>query len=65
MEHVKVNSSNIVSIGHEGTTLQVTFKSGSTYEYHPVDKDDFNKLLNASSVGKTLNGLGLKGVKIE
>lgn len=65
MEHIAVNSSNVLSIGHEGITLQVTFKSGDTYQYHPVDKDDYNKLLNAASVGKCLNSMGLKGTKIE
>ena len=65
MDHVSVNSSNISSVGHEGDTLQVTFKHGGTYEYSGVSKDAFNKLVNAPSVGKHLNAMGIKGVKLE
>jgi hypothetical protein len=65
MEHVAVNSSNVASVGHEGDTLQVTFKHGGTYEYSGVTKDAFNKLVNASSIGKHLNAMGIKGTKIQ
>ncbi|MGA2160333.1 MAG: KTSC domain-containing protein [Dehalococcoidia bacterium] len=65
MEHISVNSSNILSVGHEGNTLQVTFKDGRTYEYSGVSKDAFNKLINAPSVGKHLYAMGIKGVKLE
>jgi len=65
MIHIPIVSSNIISAGHEGDVLEVTFKHGGTYEYKGVDKDEFNKLLSAPSAGKHLNSLGITGIKIK
>lgn len=64
MQHISVSSSNIKSVAHEGETMQVTFVHGGTYQYSGVDKDTFNGLLSAPSIGKALNQLGLLGVKL-
>lgn len=65
MEHVKVESSNIESIGYESGIMEVRFKNGGLYQYRGVSKDDYNELINAKSVGKHLNQMGIKGRKIE
>lgn len=65
MEHVSVNSSNISSVGHEGDTMEVLYKHGTPYRFSPIDKDTFNDILNAPSVGKAIHALGIKGIKIE
>jgi hypothetical protein len=65
MEEITVNSSNISSVAHEGDKMRVTFKHGGTYEYSGVDKDMFNDLLAAPSIGKFLSGMGIKGIKLE
>jgi hypothetical protein len=64
VQHISVDSSNIKSVAHEGDTLEVTFKHGGTYQYSGVDKDTFNGLLSAPSIGKALNQSGLLGVKL-
>lgn len=50
-----VKSGQIESIGHEGDTLAVKFKSGGTYHYHGVSADDFTKLQKAESLGSHLH----------
>jgi hypothetical protein len=57
---VKVTSSNIDSIGYEGDTLFVQFKSGTVYSYSKVDANTFNNMTKSESVGKYLNG-SIKG----
>lgn len=57
MKHIKVESSNIYSIGHEGSTLEITFKNkagepGATYAYTPVSFDGYKAFFNAESKGK-------------
>jgi len=52
MEHRKVDSSHISSIGHEGAMLEVRFKSGQLYRYYGVPSIIFTSLLRAKSVGK-------------
>lgn len=49
-----VKSSQIESIGHDGTTLAVKFKSGGLYHYHGVSVSDFEKLKKSESVGAHL-----------
>ena len=49
-----VKSSQIESIGHDGSTLAVKFKSGGTYHYQGVSADDFSKLQKAESLGSHL-----------
>jgi hypothetical protein len=49
-----IKSSQIESIGHQGDTLAVTFKSGGTYHYHGVSADQFSALSKAESVGAHL-----------
>jgi len=48
----KVESSNISQIGFEAGLLEVTFNSGSTYQYFDVDEKLFEDFLNADSKGK-------------
>lgn len=55
MIRIPVTSSNLVSIGHEGTTLEVEFKHGGLYRYFNVPVDKYNALMSAESVGKFLN----------
>ena len=65
MIHIPVTSSNIKSVAHEGEVMEVTYNHGGTYAFSGVDKDQFNGLLSSQSIGKSLNALGLKGVKLE
>lgn len=53
-DYVSVNSSNIYNVGYDkkAKTLEVEFKSGSTYQYEDVSKKVFNELVHAFSVGK-------------
>lgn len=46
-----VTSSNIESIGHNGTDLFVKFKGGGTYRYPGVSVDHHDKMLEAGSPG--------------
>lgn len=55
-----VKSSNIEAIGHEGSTLAVKFKSGGTYHYHGVTKEQFDGLSKAESIGKAMAGIKAK-----
>lgn len=50
-----VESSNVQSIGHDGTDLYVLFLNGSYYKYEDVPASKFNSLLAAESVGSYLN----------
>lgn len=49
----KVDSSNINDIEYDDrrNTLKVTFKNNTTFEYHGVSKDEYEKLMKASSIG--------------
>ena len=53
MDRTPVDSSNVVSIGHDPktNTLEIEFRGGSVYQYHGVDKDKHAALLNAKSIG--------------
>jgi hypothetical protein len=50
----KVKSSNLIGIGYDdkSETLAVQFKSGTTYHYSGVSRDQYEALKAAESVGK-------------
>ena len=54
MNMIPVSSSNINSIGYEGTTLYVRFHSGGLYAYFDVPISEYNGLMSASSHGSYL-----------
>jgi hypothetical protein len=54
IQFTEVKSSNIISIGHDGTNLYVNYKSG-TYKYENVDKSVYESLLTSESKGKFMN----------
>lgn len=49
-----VKSGQIESIGHEGNTLAVKFRSGGVYHYHGVSSAQFAELQKAESLGSHL-----------
>lgn len=55
-----VESSNLESVGHDGTNLFVRFKNGSIYVYLHVPESLYQELLAADSKGKYL-GKHIKG----
>lgn len=55
-----VESSNLESVGHDGTNLFVRFKNGSVYVYFHVPEALYQELLVADSKGKYL-GKHIKG----
>ena len=61
MDRKPVDSSNIRSVGWENGVLEVEFKNYSIYHYYGVDKETFQQLIAAESVGKYL-GTHVKGV---
>lgn len=54
MNMTPVSSSNISSIGYDGSTLYVRFNSGTLYAYYDVPQSIHNGLMSASSHGKYL-----------
>lgn len=64
MKHEPVKSSMIESLAHEGTTLQVKFKGGATYECQGVTPEQFHTLKHSASVGKHLNSMKITGRRI-
>ena len=54
MNMIPVSSSNISSIGYDGTNLSVLFNSGGLYEYFNVPQSIYNGLMSASSHGSYL-----------
>lgn len=57
MENIQftpVQSSNIISVGHDGTNLYVNYKSG-TYKYENVDKSVYESLISSESKGRFMN----------
>ena len=54
IQFTEVKSSNIISVGHDGTNLYVNYKSG-TYKYENVDRSIFESLLTSDSKGKFMN----------
>lgn len=55
-----VDSTNLESVGYDGTNLFVRFKNGSIYVYIHVPESLYRELLNAKSKGKFL-GKYIKG----
>jgi len=53
------NSSRIHSVSYEGNLQELTveFSRGGTYKYFGVPEDVYIMLVNAESVGKTLNSM--------
>lgn len=53
----KVVSSNIEAMGYEGDrkTMTVEFKGGARYEYANVEKDLYDAILAADSIGSTFS----------
>jgi len=61
----QVESSNVSAIGHHhGDVLRVRFKSGGLYDYIGVTEPMFKEIAQAESVGKAINGLGIKGNRV-
>lgn len=54
IQFTQVQSSNIISVGHDGTNLYVNYKSG-TYMYENVDKSVYESLLSSDSKGRFMN----------
>lgn len=52
MDMIPVTSSNISSIGYDGSTMHIRFNSGGLYAYHNVPSSVYNGLMGASSKGK-------------
>ena len=52
MNMIPIASTNISSIGYEGTTLHIRFNSGGLYAYHGDPSNVYNSLMNAPSKGK-------------
>lgn len=52
---IKVESSNVKSVGYNENTLYVLFKNGGLYQYKDVPVKIYDELLVAESVGKYLN----------
>lgn len=57
MKHEPVTSSTIESVAHDPDTrsMEVKFKSGSTYRYDGVPAELHGDMMQSSSVGKFLN----------
>ena len=52
MNMIPVSSSDISSIGYDGSTLHIRFRSGGLYAYYNVPNSVYNGLMNAPSHGK-------------
>ena len=52
MQMIPVSSSNIASIGYDGSTLHIRFHSGGLYAYYNVPSGIYNGLMSASSKGR-------------
>ena len=55
MQLVKVESSNIEAIGHEGNVLRVEFKTGAAYDYKGVPAEVHRDLMQSNSKGRFLD----------
>ncbi|WP_405018414.1 KTSC domain-containing protein [Kitasatospora sp. NBC_00070] len=52
MNRQQVESSCLRSVGHQGTTLELEFHSGSVYRYLDVPPEVHRELLAAPSLGR-------------
>jgi hypothetical protein len=57
MEHEKIDSSMIASVGYqkEEQILEVTFQNQTVYEYYKVPQELYYQFLEASSKGQFMN----------
>jgi hypothetical protein len=57
VDREKVSSSNIDSIGYDPAeeVLEVSFKSGSVYQYHGVPATAYSNLIQSKSIGGHLH----------
>lgn len=57
MERIKVQSSNIESIGYDldSSTLEIAFLNGNVYQYFSVPQQEYESLMGSSSKGAYLN----------
>ena len=65
---LQVESSNVATVDWDyrgDCHLIVEFKNGGRYDYGEVSGDTAARIVFAPSVGKAINGLGVKGRKIE
>jgi hypothetical protein len=60
MQRRPVTSSNISSIGWDDDQMEVEFVSGHVYAYRDVPQSEYQALLGADSIGKSLNALKAK-----
>lgn len=54
MKRIKVESSNLASVGYDlkTETLEIEFQNGGIYQYSGVSKNVYDGLMNAESKGK-------------
>lgn len=65
MKMEKVESSNVVAIGHDGKdVMRVQYRGDSFYNFEGVTPEGFDKLQKAKSVGSFLHKMNVKGTKI-
>lgn len=59
MQRQPVKSSNVKSVGYDPASqmLEVEFTTGSVYQYPKVSGKEYETLIGADSVGRTLNTL--------
>lgn len=55
MERSPVKSSSIKSIGHDGDVLEVEFANGHVYRHSGFPRDQFDRMMQATSVGAHYN----------
>ena len=57
MNRLKVESSNLASVGYDESTqtLEIEFNQGAVYQYSEVDKEVYDELMEADSKGKYFN----------
>jgi hypothetical protein len=55
MNHIPVESSNVISIGYDGKSLQVLFRHGGMYEFKNVPKEEYEELMGSPSKGEFIH----------
>lgn len=65
--HIEVESSHIQSIAHssEHSVLEIIFKSGGVYRYHPFTEEAFREFLKAKSFGGYFHQNIIRNPRIE
>lgn len=64
MEMHSVSSGHVEAIGWDDDVMVVRFRGGAEYAYPNVSFDTYESIKDAPSIGKALNGCGVKGQKI-